>query len=106
MEVGYAEEPVGQDYVHPDRKFSLYFKSFKDLIWTVQDSKGKELINSMHSANSSMSGSSLSWSNRMANPDDPQCDTIVYEIWLPTGSYSLNLFNPATGERMNINLEL
>ena len=106
MEVGYAEEPVGQDYVHPDRKFSLYFKSFKDLIWTVQDSKGKELMNSMHNANSSMSGSSLSWSNRMADPDDPQCDTLVYEIWLPTGSYSLNLFNPATGERMNINLEL
>ena len=106
MEVGFAEDPVNQDYLHSDRLLSVYFKAYKDLIWTVQGSNGNQLIDSYHNVNSSTSTSTVSWSNRMADPNDLQCDTLVYEIWLPTGNYILNLFNPATGERMSITLEL
>ena len=42
----------------------------------------------------------------MTDSEDLECHTLLYEIWLPAGSYILRIHNPATGEKMNINLEL
>ena len=106
MEIGYAEEPVKPDESNPDRKRSVYFKTYKDIIWTVEASNGNVLFNSSNYVNASQSDPSVSWANGMLDPLDQQCDTYLYEIWLPTGKYRVNLFNPASGEKMEVNLEL
>ena len=106
MEIGYAEEPLHPDESNPERNRSIYFKAYKDIIWTVETAHGNSVFNSFHYLNDSQSNSSVSLVNSMLDPLDLQCDTYLYEIWLPTGKYKLNLFNPATGENMVINLRL
>lgn len=106
IEIGYDEEPRYPDSRHPDKKRSVYFKVYKDLIWTLRGNTSNRLLYNLGNYNLEYSSDSISYRTIWSNPDDPQCDTLLSEIWLPTGNYTLNLWNPLTDERMTINLEL
>ena len=85
VEIGYMPILKGSDGMNRD----LYLKIYKDACWKLSGGGGIHIYG----------GNAL-------DAKDKQCDTAYYEIGLPSGTYTLDLLNPATRERMKIKLEL
>ena len=51
-------------------------------------------------------GGQVDWIYDVTDSEDPQCDRILFEIWLPEGTYPLRVRNPMTEEEMEIILEV
>lgn len=106
IEIGYGEEPIMSNW-EDSKTRDIYIKYYKDVPWILCREDGTKLLNNEHGVNHSSSNSEISWRMGIPDLDEPQkSDTFLYEIWLPTGTYTLRLKNPATNEQMEIKLEL
>jgi len=109
MEIGYNEEPEYLDG-RPNIERNFYIKAHRDVWWGIYDSSNKELMINEHLPNGrdwSDSHSQVSWHIKDYGSDGiTQSEIGLYEIWLPTGTYTLRTRNLLTNERMDINLEL
>lgn len=109
VELGYEENPRYTDTSHPERKRDIYLQVYKDVVFSLMKNDPMDSYALLQNTNGNFSSSSteeISYDCELLNPDDPQGDTVLYEIWLPAGSYLLNLRNPLTGETMEITLEV
>lgn len=105
VEIGYAENPVEPD-TDPNKKRDLRMTVFKNLLWELTDSSGKILLEQTDGQWNNTSMDNISFFSLMTDYDNPQCETVTSEIWLPAGGYRLHFRNPATDEEMVIHLEL
>ena len=101
----YVQEPLFPDTSSPDKKRDLSLTTYKDCAWEIYGENNKKYLDNQW-IRAETSVESVSWRSDMSDPEDLECDTVLYEIWLPTGSYILRILNPATGEIMEITLEL
>lgn len=105
VEIGHIEETIWE-------KTDLYLKVYKDFCWELlQETRNgyKPILNNAQSFSSEDDAMSIRFYSNGESYDyyiDFDCDTLVYEIWVPTGNYILCVRNPLTNEIMNINLEL
>ena len=112
IEIGYVEEPKRKD---PDRKSEFFLKVYKDIVWDLcgntpygygaileSSNAYKGALKEVISYRYYLQSDGYSYSQTVNN----ECDTFVYEIWLPLGEYVLHFRNPLTNEQMEINLEL
>ena len=103
IEIGYTEEP--RTY-REDKKTDFYIKMYKDLCWQLL---GDTEFGYYGTVVNSVDYFPAVVKNRFMQEDEydnSQCDTIIYEIWVPTGTYTLQFQNPMTDERMEIILDL
>ncbi len=102
----YIEEPRYPDTTSPEKKRDLSLTTYKDCPWVIYGENGIKYLDNNRWINAESSDESVSYRSIMSDPQDIDCDRVQCEIWLPAGSYSLHVHNPATGEKMIINLEL
>ena len=103
----YIEEPQHPDKNDSDKKRDIYLELNKDVLFELWNKGETDVLLAVSgSLTSGASFDNISYYYDMLDGRDPKCETVVYELWLPTGSYSLRLRNPATAETMEINLEL
>ena len=109
MEIGYNEEPEYTDW-RPNIERNFYILAHKDVWWGIYDGSNNELMINKHISNGhdwSYPKSQVSWHIKDYGSDGiTQSEIGLYEIWLPTGTYTLRTRNLLTNERMDINLEL
>ena len=106
VEIGYVETSIRE-------KTDFFLKVYKDFCW--------ELLQETRNGYQTILDNTLTFvleDNAMSfryfwkdNGEygygfDSVCDTLVYDIWVPSGNYILRIRNPLTNEIMNINLEL
>lgn len=103
-EIGYAEEPAFWD--EEISKRDIYFLVNRDVSWLLYDEVGNELFGGQNWSNSKVirNGSVIRWVYDVADSEDPRCDRSLLEIDIPTGTYTIRLKNPATGEEMELKL--
>ena len=99
-EIGYAEEPVLSVWSEGKSKRDIYFLVYRDVSWLLYDETGNELLSDRGWGKSSV----IQWIFGTKDSNDPQCDRILWEIEIPTGTYTIRLKNPATGEEMELKL--
>ncbi|MBO4923671.1 MAG: C10 family peptidase [Bacteroidales bacterium] len=106
--ISYVQEAISHDRHYPTKKRDLLLTTYRDCNWEIYGANNKKLIDNKYPVNISLSGEgdSPSFYTAMSDPDDPLCDMMLYDIWLPTGNYRLYVRNPATGEEIEIKLEL
>ena len=107
VSIHYVQDPQYPDTSSPEKIRDISVVSYKDCAWELRGEDKRLVMNNGGSSVSvSMSGDTVSYRSRLSDPEDLQCDMVIHEIWLPTGVYTLHLRNPATGEEMEIKLEL
>ena len=106
IEIGYVEESIRE-------KTDFYLKVFKDYCWELlkETRNGYQpILNNTHTFLIKDDAMSFRYfwndNGEYGYGFDSVCDTLVYEIWVPTGNYILCVRNPLTNEIKNINLEL
>ena len=109
IEIGYVDNPI-RDL--PGRKSDFYLKSYKDCCWELLGETPYGYGTILNNTNSFfMENYAHSFRYYMSDDGydidiDFDCETLVFEIWVPTGSYILRVRNPLTNEQMDITLEL
>jgi hypothetical protein len=104
VEIGYEENPKSD---LPGNKGDIFFKLYKDISWELfgETRNGYGVVLNSGGYFPDMSGHYYYY--MLDNEyDNPQCETIVYELGLPSGTYRLRMRNPMTGEEMEIVLEV
>ena len=103
VEVGYDEKTAGS---YPSSPKDFYVKYYKDICWSVKDdSTGKALYPPAEGVYSNVGKETDLYLNDLTDREDPDCDTVIARIALPSGSYTVTFYNPVTEEEMNIQLE-
>ena len=105
IEVGYAENPKEPDTQNPQKKRDVFIHSYKDIIWEFQNEDG-EWIFSNSRGSGYWSPYDVSKADYMFDEEDGQCDKLVCEFWITSGTYRLHVYNPTNGEKMDIILEI
>lgn len=109
IEIGYVDNPI-RDL--PGRKSDFFLKSYKDCCWELLGETPYGYGTILNNTNSFfMEDYAHSFRYYMSDDGydidiDFDCETLVFEIWVPTGSYILRVRNPLTNEQMDITLEL
>ena len=101
----FVSDPQFPDTSSPEKKRDISVATYKDCMWEFWGNNNKKYVDNQW-INGDHSEESVSWRSCLTDSEDMDCNTLLYEIWLPAGSYILRIHNPATGEIMNINLEL
>ena len=105
VEFSYVEEPFVPD-ANPDRKRDLRLLVSKKAYFCLLRSDGEYIIDQLDGQLYDYNDDDISFFSYILDETDPKCDTILYEIWVPSGSYLLYFRNPATKEEINVHLEL
>lgn len=108
VRITYSQEPQYPDTSAPERIRDIRLNTYRDCLWKIYGEDGKELLTGNHWISSSASYEYISWRSLVSpDPEDlPEDRMILHEVWLPSGNYRLYVRNPATGEEMEIKLEL
>lgn len=104
IEIGYSEDAERSD---DKRKCDLFFTVYKDICWRLEIANSdswQPLFDNRSGIGNYVRDGCVSFGYMLSI--DPQCETMRYEIWLPSGYYVLRVHNPANGEEMEINLEV
>ena len=112
VEIGYFEPDKLTD--EWSGVMDVYVKFYKDICWDIFKKDESTSFFGSHFYNQRSYFSlpftyKFSWgavSLEFINSDDPESDTVIMKFNIPTGSYVLRFNNPATGEKLDIKLEL
>ncbi len=106
IQISLAKEPRYPDNRFPEKIRDLVVESYRDCVWGLYGENNKSILGNDHWISGELSENDVSYRSIMSDPEDLQCEMEVFEIWLPSGNYTLSVRNPATGEKMEIKLEL
>ena len=106
VQINYVEEPQFPNLNSPEKLRDISVESYRDCLWEIYGEDKNKVMDNAGWINGEMNRDDLSYRGTMSDPEDLQCDMVIHEIWLPTGVYTLHLRNPATGEEMEIKLEV
>ena len=106
IQISLAKEPRYPDNRFPEKIRDLVVESYRDCVWGLYGENNKSILGNDHWISGELSENDVSYRSIMSDPEDLQCEMEVFEIWLPSGNYTLSVRNPATGEEMEIKLEL
>ena len=89
------------------RELTLYMRSYKDLCWKLsRKSDNKVLLNNSYITTGFENSDYSCHGNMVAPSGEENDDMVMYRFALLPGSYAIHFLNPATGETMDIDLEV
>ena len=111
VEIGYFEPDMS--IAESRGILDVFVKFYKDICWELfKKNESTSLFNVSYYSRREVYTyfyDKYDWGSLyqgFVNPDDPDCDTVIMKLGLPSGSYVLRFNNPATGEKLDIKLEL
>ena len=109
LEIGYDKDfEITDSYLNSlfNRDLPLFFKLYKDLCWTLSRKTDNNIIISNVTFLGNFGGQDYSYYGNMIDNSDVNNHMAIIRLGLPSGAYKLHVHNPATGETMDIDLEI